>query len=103
MDKSSGIDISRETLLSFSEASRWLPKNSNGKTIHLAVFWRWAAKGLKDAHGNIVKLEITEIGGRSCTSREALQRFFDRLRGPDAPRLLFSSRRHRGQWRTTCG
>jgi hypothetical protein len=31
--------------------------------------------------GLVVRLECVKFGGRLCTSREALQRFFDRLSG----------------------
>jgi hypothetical protein len=29
----------------------------------------------------VVKLEVIKVGGTTCTSQEALQRFFDRLTG----------------------
>jgi hypothetical protein len=37
--------------------------------------------GRKSRDGMIVRLETIKFGGTTCTSKEALQRFFDRLTG----------------------
>ena len=43
--------------------------------------FRWILRGLRAKDGFVVRLEAVKIGGRLCTSQEALQRFFDRLSG----------------------
>lgn len=68
------IDITAEKLLPLSKAAQLLPARRKGKRPHPATLYRWAAKGIGD-----VKLEVVRIGCTTCTSVEALQRFFDRL------------------------
>lgn len=63
------IDISRESLLTFSEAAASLPGKPNVSTIH-----RWRLRGCRG-----VKLESTLIGGVRYTSQESLQRFCNRV------------------------
>lgn len=63
-----------EELLPLALAVEWLPTRRRGKPPHAATLFRWAAKGL-----NGVKLEIVQVGGTKCTSREALARFFQKL------------------------
>ena len=63
------IDIHNEHLMQLSEAADWLPRH-RGKKIHLSTLWRWAKRGVQG-----VRLETIRIGGRTYTSREALQRF----------------------------
>ena len=77
------IDISQETVLTLPQAAKdELPYNSNGKPVHHATLHRWAARGLRRG-GKVVKLEVLKIGGRTYTSREALQRFADELTAAD--------------------
>ncbi|GMV25117.1 MAG: hypothetical protein AMXMBFR58_11480 [Phycisphaerae bacterium] len=75
-----------EELRPLALAVEWLPTRRRGKPAHAATLFRWAAKGL-----NGIKLEVVQVGGTKCTSKEALQRFFRRLteryqdnRGEDA-------------------
>jgi len=68
------IDISHETLLTFSEACRCLPRRRRGRKASLSTIWRWSRHGLRG-----IRLEVVRIGGAVFTSREALQRFADRL------------------------
>ena len=68
------IDFSQEEILTFSEAAKRLPRRRAGKKTHVATLYRWASRGLKG-----IALETIHVGGTSCTSREALQRFFERL------------------------
>ncbi len=58
-----------ETLVSFVDAGDFVP----GKP-HAGQVYRWASRGLRG-----VKLEWVQVGGRRYTSREALNRFFERL------------------------
>ncbi len=62
-----------ESVLTLSEAARALPP-LDGKRPHSSTIWRWARKGLRG-----IKLEVRRIGGRFVTSREALERFSQRL------------------------
>ena len=68
------FDISKEEPITLSEAAKLLPPRRNGKRPHFTTLYRWASQGL---HG--VKLEVVKIGGTACTSRPALQRFFNCL------------------------
>ena len=65
------IDVSRERPISFNEASRFLP---DGRRPGFSTWWRWSTYGVRG-----VKLETILIGGRRCTTAEAVQRFFDRV------------------------
>jgi len=67
------LDINREQFLTFGEAAKVLPKRS-GKRIHVNTIYRWHHLGVRG-----VRLEAARIGGRLCTSCEALQRFTDAL------------------------
>jgi hypothetical protein len=51
-----------------------LPERRRRKKIHSSCFYRWSTTGLRG-----VVLETLQVGGTRCTSREALQRFFERL------------------------
>ena len=68
------IDSTCETLITFAEAARGLPSRRNGRKTHISTLYRWATAGCKG-----VILETLQIGGSRCTSREAMQRFFEAL------------------------
>ena len=70
------IDLTTETLVSFTEACQRLPRRRAGKRPHPNTLYRWASGG-----GRGERLETIRVGGTLCTSLEALQRFFDRLTG----------------------
>jgi hypothetical protein len=59
------IDISSETLVTFSQAAALLPNRPS-----LATIFRWRARGIRGA-----KLETVRIGGGRYTSVQALERF----------------------------
>jgi hypothetical protein len=83
------IDIHSEKVVTFAEAARLLPRRRAGRKPHISTLYRWSSRGLRG-----VTLEIIQIGGTACTSREALQRFFDRLgRAKSVPRRE-SPRKH---------
>jgi hypothetical protein len=63
-----------ETIVSFAGAAKELPCRRRGRRIHLSTFHRWATVGCRG-----IVLESIQVGGTRCTSREALQRFFERL------------------------
>jgi len=68
------IDSLSEELVSLTEAARILPKRRRGKRPHTATLYRWTVRGCRG-----VILESMQCGGTRCTSRQALQRFFDAL------------------------
>ena len=72
------IDSTSETLISLSEAAKAVPRRRKGRKTHLSTIYRWATVGVRG-----VVLETLQCGGSRVTSREALQRFFERLSGPD--------------------
>lgn len=71
--------LTDETVLTFTEAAKLLPK-LNGKRPHASSVWRWARKGVQG-----VRLETRRIGGRFVTSVEALERFTQALADIDLP------------------
>lgn len=75
------IDVFSETLVTLTEAAARLPKVKGGKSPHVSTLHRWRQRGCKSQDGMVVRLETIKVGGTSCTSLEALQRFFDRLSG----------------------
>ncbi len=68
-----------EQLLTFAEAAGLLPRRRAGRKVHPATLFRWSRTGIRN-----VRLETIRIGGTLCTSREALQRFFDALTQTDS-------------------
>ena len=73
------IDPSAETPIPLAAAAKFVPAARNGKRCHLSTVLRWILHGAKATDGTIVKLEAVRLGGRWLTSREALQRFAERL------------------------
>jgi hypothetical protein len=73
------IDLRTETVMSFAQAARLLPRRRTGKKPHVATLYRWAQRGCRG-----VRLEFIQVGGTRCTSGEALQRFCDALSRPAA-------------------
>jgi hypothetical protein len=72
------IDSTTETPISLAEAAKTVPRRCRGRKTHLSTIDRWATVGVRG-----IVLETLQCGGSRCTSREALQRFFERLSGPD--------------------
>jgi hypothetical protein len=71
------IDSQSEHVISFAQAADESPRRRRGRKIHVSCFYRWSTIGCRG-----VVLETIQIGGTRCTSREALQRFFERLSAP---------------------
>lgn len=61
------IDLKTEKLLTFSQATEFLPGKPNVCTIH-----RWRLRGCRG-----VRMDSILVGGIRYTSEEALQRFVD--------------------------
>ena len=70
------IDPLREQLLDLREAAEWLPRKHGTKPVHVSTLYRWSSKGSKG-----VRLETVRVGGRTCTSLEALSRFIQESSG----------------------
>lgn len=68
------IDPNSESVISLSQACKYLPRRRSGKKPHVSCLYRWTTAGCRG-----VVLESVQIGGTRCTSREALARFFARL------------------------
>ncbi len=66
------IDTTGESIITFSQAADELPRRRRGRKTHVSTFYRWSTAGCRG-----VRLETVQIGGTCCTSREALQRFFE--------------------------
>jgi hypothetical protein len=75
------IDVFIEKVVTLREAIALLPKTPRNKKLHVSTLYRWFLAGLRSKDGMVVRLEVVKIGGTTCTSQEALQRFFDRLSG----------------------
>jgi hypothetical protein len=64
------IAISREKPITLAEAA----KLAKSRPPSRATLYRWISPGV-----NGIRLETIRVGGSTCTSEAALQRFFDRL------------------------
>lgn len=71
------IDIHSEQLINLRTAAKLRPCGRNGRPTHISTIHRWIQRGVRG-----VRLEAVRIGGSLFTSREALQRFADRLTAP---------------------
>jgi hypothetical protein len=81
------LDVLREQLISLAAAAATIPPARNGRKTHISTLLRWIQTGAKAPDGSLVRLEGLRIGGRWMTSRQALQRFAERLTpgGPAQP------------------
>src|SRR5262249_18814337 len=85
------IDLSGESLISFAQVPRTLPPGRGGRPVTPSCPLRWVLSGVQTPAGRVY-LEAVRLGGRWLTSREALQRFAERLTPrmggaePSAPR-----------------
>jgi hypothetical protein len=68
------IDFNEESLISLQEAAKILPRRRAGRPVHVSCVYRWTQIGVKG-----IVLESVQVGGSRCTSRAALNRFFERL------------------------
>lgn len=74
------ICVRDEELIPIGQARQFVPPSSRtGKPVHPSVIFRWIKYGLKAADGTVVKLDGMKCGSSLCTSREAIERFFQEL------------------------
>jgi hypothetical protein len=71
------IDTSVESLIPLAQSADELPRRRKGRKTHVSCLYRWSTVGCRG-----IVLETLQVGGTRCTSREALQRFFERLSQP---------------------
>jgi hypothetical protein len=81
------INVFEESVVTLAAAAKLLPRRRRGRSVHPSCIYRWANAGLKGKSGMVVHLETVRVGGTTCTSKEALQRFFDRLQAPSPPEI----------------
>ena len=72
------IDTATEAVLTLAQAASELPRRRRGRKTHVSTLYRWTVSGCRG-----IILESIQIGATRATSREALQRFFERLSDPD--------------------
>ncbi len=73
------IDTLTETAIPLTQAAVELPRRRGGRKTHVSTLYRWATGGCRG-----VVLETINVGATRCTSREAMQRFFEQLSAPNA-------------------
>jgi hypothetical protein len=73
------LDLTAETPVPLKDACRLIPPGRQGKKTHLSTLLRWILQGARSPSGERVKLDAVRLGSRWMTSREALQRFAERL------------------------
>ena len=73
------IDLKAEETVSLAEATKLVKPARNGKRTYLSTILRWITDGAKAPSGETVRLEALRLGCRWVTSREAIQRFAERL------------------------
>lgn len=69
------IDRTTETLILLSKAALIINPTS---PPHVATVWRWTGHGVSG-----ITLESIKLGGSRYTSREAIERFIQRLNGSE--------------------
>jgi hypothetical protein len=77
------FDLTTENPIPLAAAAKFVPPGRNGRRTHLSTLLRWILRGARSPSGELVRLEAARLGSRWVTSREALQRFAERL----TPRL----------------
>jgi Protein of unknown function (DUF1580) len=73
------LDLTVENPISLAEVCRIVPPGHSGRRTHLSTVLRWVLTGARSPSGELVQLEALRIGGRWMSTREALQRFAERL------------------------
>src|SRR2546427_130282 len=73
------IDVTTESMIGLAAAAKLVPPGRRHRPAHLSTILRWIRAGAKAPDGTTVRLEAVRLGGRWVTSKEALQRFGERL------------------------
>lgn len=75
------MELLQEDLISLSEVARRMPP-LGGVPVSPSTVFRWADVGCRGRDGARVTLETCKVGGRRCTSTQAVSRFQERLNVP---------------------
>ncbi len=62
-----------------SSLGRLIPQSPDGKKPNCTTLWRWVQKGLSDANGERIKLEVIYVGRTPHVSAEMVKAFFDKV------------------------
>jgi hypothetical protein len=97
------IDITTEQAIGLRDAARLYPSFRRDRPTHISTVLRHITRGTRLPCGETVRLEGARLGGRWVTTREAVQRYVERLTasalGDDssasAPTIRTTSRRRR--------
>jgi hypothetical protein len=92
------IDLASEKTFPLPQAAKYLPRGRKGRPVHFCTLLRWVVDGVKSLTGNRVHLEASRVGNKWVTSKEALQRFTERLTpaiGQDKPTPRTPGKRQR--------
>jgi len=73
------LNITAESTITLAQAAALLPRGRNGARVTLGCVLRWVLQGAKSPTRERIRLEAVRLGGRWVTSREALNRFAQRL------------------------
>ena len=68
------INVLTEQTLTLPQAAKLLPRLRADRKVHVSTLYRWIKRGVRG-----VRLEAAKIGRTCVTSREAIQRFVDRI------------------------
>ena len=68
------MTINLSDLIPIRELPAVLPKQANGKRIHIATVYRWIQRGVAG-----ICLEATKLGGKTYVSKEAIEQFCDQI------------------------
>jgi hypothetical protein len=80
------IDVLTEDIIYFPQACRE-PAFRDPETrrpCHVSALYRYVQRGARAVNGQRVRLEVVKTPRGLATSREAIQRFIERLSDPDA-------------------
>jgi Protein of unknown function (DUF1580) len=78
-----------EHIITLADVAMELPRRRRGRKTHVSCIYRWSTVGCRG-----VVLETLQVGATRCTSREALQRFFEQLSEPGRPDDVGRSQRN---------
>ncbi len=74
------IDLRSESLMTFAELVKSIPRRRQNRPIALSTLHRWRQNGIRK-----VRLETVRVGGSWMTSMEAYHRFIHRVTQCFAP------------------
>ena len=85
------IDLSEEIRPLSAWARLLIGRGQKGGPMNRSTLYRWATRGLRG-----VRLEVIQIGGTTCTSKTALQAFFNALTEAEKQEVSARSERQEG-------